>query len=417
MTKSVLKLICAGISLVAFLIVFFPAATFAGYTYHFSDQFNNSVFLDNNQTASVQNVNSELHLVSNALSGTVTSEVINSSGGNVASAAVLANAYLPANPALDYIEYYLSNNNGGTWHRVERSQTFTFTGNGTQLRWRADMNRSWFDKDPKIDFVTIQYTVGDASTHQSGYNGNITDIVDPYSLVCQSLGFVGLSCTAGEVAPTTIGNYSPQSAPLSFNVFGSGSNSTSPKVLTSALTGSIATAGVKDLSGNDIMLVKTANSPDIYRIANGRKHKFPTMNIFNDYGYNLDMVETISQKQLDKYPRSYLLRVHKDKKNIHYLTEGGLIRLIPNDKKVFESYGDREEDIVEISKKEFNFYPVNQFVFLEQPLNRDVFQITGNSKRYMTPMAVARLRVKDDQIAPVNQTQLVWYKTLAPVIN
>src|SRR5206468_2532345 len=102
----------------------------------------------------------------------------------------------------------------------------------------------------------------------------------------------------------------------------------------------------------------------------------------------------------------------KGSNQIYYLTEGGMIRPIPS-QSVFDSYGDRKEDVIAISTKEFNYYPENQYVFLETPLNRDVFQLTNGGKRYLTPMAVSRLHISADQIAPINQTELNTYKTLA----
>ena len=99
------------------------------------------------------------------------------------------------------------------------------------------------------------------------------------------------------------------------------------------------------------------------------------------------------------------------------MTEGGLIRPVINPKKIFEFYGDRNEDIITISRKEFNFYPTNQYVYQEAPLNRDVFQISGSGKRYLTPMAVARRNINWEQIAPVSQAELNYYKTLAPLLD
>ena len=93
-----------------------------------------------------------------------------------------------------------------------------------------------------------------------------------------------------------------------------------------------------------------------------------------------------------------------------------MIRLIPN-KNVFESYGDREEDIITISKKEFNFYPRNQYVFLENPLNAAIYQIVDNgTKRYVVPQVMKRLRMKQEQIAPINQIQLDVYQNSQPII-
>ena len=94
-----------------------------------------------------------------------------------------------------------------------------------------------------------------------------------------------------------------------------------------------------------------------------------------------------------------------------------MVRLIP-EKNVFNSYGDREEDVIIISKKEFNFYPQNQFVFLESPLTRDVYQLIdgGKGKRYLTGSAVKRMKISPDRIAPVNQTELTTYKTYKPIV-
>ena len=99
------------------------------------------------------------------------------------------------------------------------------------------------------------------------------------------------------------------------------------------------------------------------------------------------------------------------------MTEGGLVRPVNNSKKIFDFYGDRKEDIITISRKEFNFYPTNQYVYQESPLNLDVFQITANGKRYLTPMAVMRLNIHPDQIAPVSKSELDSYKILPPLID
>jgi hypothetical protein len=221
---------------------------------------------------------------------------------------------------------------------------------------------------------------------------------NPQDLVCESLSRVGMPCGNAPAA-----TYQPHST--LFNFFGS--NQSSAAVI----------GPVKDIEGDDINLVSVPGSSEIYELKSGRKHLFPTPNIFTDYGYTLDMVQPISQAQLDRYPLANLLMVHSDKKSVYYFTEGGMTRLMPNDIKVFDSYGDRPEDIISISRKEFNFYPVNQYVFLETPLNRDVFQLTNSGKRYLTPMAVKRLHIFEGQVAPINQIELDWYKTLAPVIN
>ncbi|HVZ11214.1 MAG TPA: hypothetical protein VG941_02275 [Candidatus Paceibacterota bacterium] len=231
-------------------------------------------------------------------------------------------------------------------------------------------------------------------------------ISDPNGMVCDALIRVGMSCGSGTTPTYTPSSYQPKPITLSYDIFGS-SSSTSQNVPTS---------NVKDPAGNAISLVQVPGTQEIYALVNGHKHWIPTLAVLYNYGYTLDMVEPITQAQLDRYPRASLIQIAGDSKHTYYLTEGGMTRVIPN-QKIFESYGDRTEDVIVVSQKEFNYYPTNQYVFLENPLNRDVFQVTSAGKRYLTPMAVARLGLRAEQVAPINQTELDYYKTLAPIVN
>lgn len=420
MTKS--RITKAGISAVisAIMVALPLSAAFADASFYFTDDFSTAYHIDANQTTAVQTQNGSVYLTVGALNGTVTSGIINTVNGTISDATIDAQMTLPAGT---FVLFYLSNDNGVNWYQANRDWKFMFPNPGTQLRWRALMSRSLLDFNPYIDSVTIKYTVtGDASNTSNQYAWQNTGsfgsfslgngLMDPQGLVCSALSFIGFSCNAPIARDTPI-----KTSPLSFNWFGSSSSSTDAKTpaLNADLTGAIATAGTKDLAGNDINLVRVSGSQTIYELVNGLKHPFPTMTIFASYGYTTDMVQTISQAQLDKYPRAKLVKVYGTKQ-VYYLTEGNLVRPIPNDT-VFNSYGDRKEDIIAINQKEFNFYPQNQYVFLETPLNRDVFQLTNGGKRYLTPMALIRMEIPDDQVAPINQTELDTYKTLAPIVN
>jgi len=84
---------------------------------------------------------------------------------------------------------------------------------------------------------------------------------------------------------------------------------------------------------------------------------------------------------------------------------------------VFFSYGNRKEDVIFITAKEYNLYPRNQFIFVERPfINRDVYQIVSGVKRFVTPMAVKRMNIKDYQVAPVSITELDAYPAADPII-
>ena len=161
-----------------------------------------------------------------------------------------------------------------------------------------------------------------------------------------------------------------------------------------------------------ISVVNVEGQSAVYRIIDGKKHSIPTTEIFYSYGFDVNIVQKISQKELDNYPLAKLFIVEGDEnKNptIYYLTEGGMLRPMLNDR-VFYSYGNRKEDVITINQKEYNYYPRNQFIFIERPkLDRDIYQISGGIKRYLTPVAVKRMGLKENEIAPVNQFEFDEY--------
>lgn len=198
----------------------------------------------------------------------------------------------------------------------------------------------------------------------------------------------------------------------------SSGQSTAPSILPfSGLFG----GGSENLVGDPVLtIVNVDGQTAVYRIINGRKHSIPTTEIFYSYGLTSGMVQKISSQQLAEYPTARLFMVQgtedEEDQTIYYLTEGGMLRPILNDK-VFYSYGNRKEDVIFINQKEFNYYPRNQFIFVERPqINREIYQITGGIKRYLTPVAVKRMNLAEREIAPVNQFEFDAYPDGEPVI-
>lgn len=236
-------------------------------------------------------------------------------------------------------------------------------------------------------------------------SGNL-NLSDPNAMVCEALGRIGIGCGISSVsyAPT-----SSSTTPLPSTTPTGNNNSE----LTAAIFNS-GNSGNKSKRGA-IVLVRVAGQSKIYELIGGKKHLIPTKDIFYDYGFRDELIQDITAEELNKYPRVKLIKVEGNKKKKYYLTEGQMVRIIPN-KKIFDSYGNREEDVIVISKKEFNYYPSDQFVFLEKPLKHDIFQIVGGKKRYLTPLAVRRMKIKDTDVAPINETELTYYKTGSPIV-
>ena len=182
------------------------------------------------------------------------------------------------------------------------------------------------------------------------------------------------------------------------------------------------------ISDDEVILVKTPafgnirptiglnGNEAIFEIIKGQKHFIPTLDIFHDYGFDLAAVQSMTQDELNAFTRVRLISVKSDKNKVYYVTENGAIRLIPN-ADVFESYGNREDDIITISDKELNFYPRNQYVFVENTLSKDIFQVSDNGiKRYVVPQVVQKLRITPEQVAPINKVQFEAYYYGKPII-
>lgn len=365
----------------------------ADQTYTFSDDLSSSFNLDLSQTQAVL-INGRAFVANNSYSSAVVSAIIANPSKNIISARIDANSVIYSG---NTILYYISNNNGARWQQVNPGYTYTLDATGRQLRWKAViMRNNLWDQSAYIDSVLITYTTGSAVRT----TGVFAEANDPERLVCGVLNSLGISCEKPAKSTAAVDNSNSNS--------GSGSTG-------SVLGATIYTAGKKSAGSDSVILVRVPGQSEIYEIVGGKKHLIPTMDIFYDYGFKDNMIQNITAKNLAKYPRVKLLMLSGNKNGTYYLTEGGMIRLVPH-KDVFDSYGDRNEDIIEISKKEFNFYPRNQFVFLERPLNRDVFQIVDGMKRYLTPMAVHRMAITDEQVAPINETELAYYKTGKPIV-
>ncbi|OGN00400.1 MAG: hypothetical protein A2651_01820 [Candidatus Yanofskybacteria bacterium RIFCSPHIGHO2_01_FULL_42_12] len=283
-----------------------------------------------------------------------------------------------------------------------------------------------------------QHSNGSIDTVLYGSNGNLE------AFVCNSLLSMGLGCgytrTADRPSPAIESGVEPLSQKTKGDISSTENNIGSGTVnigtgATSQLTASMANITIKrSVSSDKIILLRVPSTTgfseptiglgtdeSIFEIIKGQRHFIPTVDIFFDYGFSLDAVQKATKQEVSKFPRIKLVRVKNDKTN-YYITEGRMIRPFLN-KKVFDSYGNREEDIVIISEKEFSFYPRNQFVFAEGLFGLsgvqaiDIFQLTGDGqKRYLVPQVARKMRISSEQVAPINKTELDSYDYGNPIL-
>ena len=144
----------------------------------------------------------------------------------------------------------------------------------------------------------------------------------------------------------------------------------------------------------------------MYEIKNSKRHWIPTAEIFNKYHFSWQDIQVVPESQLKQYPRVKLLRAEGDKK-VYYLTESGMIRHIPNEK-VFNSYGDKWEDVVTVSPEEIRTYKPNNLIRLNNGYK--VYLLENGKKRWIkTAQVFNRLGYDWSKIAPVNQVELNSY--------
>lgn len=414
----------------------------------FTDDLSSKADIDKSRT-STKFASGQAYTADESVSSSIESEVISNVSKAIISARLDAYVFVPSGTR---IVYYLTNNDGSNWTQVNLGYTYTLSSSGNELKWKAIITReSPFVPSASIDSVTITYTEGDSRVSSSpssltggSSSGNRVSGVVSYgnggdltSFVCDALGSVGFGCGRPDKkqSPTRsqlgdqLAAIKPSSSVGQRQVNTGSSSSSTDSKQASSLQAAIANVTVKRTASDDqVILVKIPakdsvrptlglkTNDAIFEIIKGQKHFIPTVDIFFDYGFNLNSIQEVTHKDLEQFPRVSLADVYDDGKKTYYITEGYMIRMIP-DKKVFESYGDREDDVITISKKEFNFYPRNQYVFLEGYQNRDVFQIVGNdTKRFVTPQIVNKLGIKREKIAPINQVQLDAYRTGQPII-
>lgn len=119
-------------------------------------------------------------------------------------------------------------------------------------------------------------------------------------------------------------------------------------------------------------------------------------------------IPNTNQASITPAPRIGLMRTEESPK-VYYITEKGLKRWIPTET-VFNSYSNRWEDVVVVPKSQIDSMPKN--ILVKLPTSPRVYLIENGKKRWIsTYSAFVRNGYGFDQVAPINQIELDYYKT------
>ncbi len=159
-------------------------------------------------------------------------------------------------------------------------------------------------------------------------------------------------------------------------------------------------------------LIRLSGDTKIYLVVSGIKRHIPNPVIFQDYGFSWSDVKDVSQAVIDKYKTAFLIRASKEPE-VYYLTDG-IRKFIPT-LEIFNSYGDRMEDVQIISRLEMASYPVTNLIRLKG--SADIYLVEGRSKRKILNATVFdRYNFDWDHVIDVNQTELDYYAGGEPLI-
>lgn len=156
-------------------------------------------------------------------------------------------------------------------------------------------------------------------------------------------------------------------------------------------------------TNNKPEIIKDANGK-IYRIVNGKKIWVPTVSAFNAQG--LKWEEVSSQiNDTASYAESRLVKDSKG--NIYFITSNGKKKLIINTE-VFNSYGNKTEDVVEVSDEILN--SIETVKLVRENGSNKVYLISGTTKQWIKSLQTfKKLGLKWEDIDTVNSTEICSY--------
>ena len=110
----------------------------------------------------------------------------------------------------------------------------------------------------------------------------------------------------------------------------------------------------------DVKLLRAAHDPKVYYLDRGQKRWLRNEKVFESYGLPWEEVLIVNASDLAVYREAKLLKTMGDGR-VYFVTGKGLLHHVPNPES-FVSYGNRWEDIVEVSIAELQSYAVANLI-------------------------------------------------------
>jgi hypothetical protein len=172
------------------------------------------------------------------------------------------------------------------------------------------------------------------------------------------------------------------------------------------------------VSSEDIStkFVTSAGSNNFYELINNDSKKIliPGEDALFQLGGDWSDVSTVSLSSLRNIPRAKLLKSTYSPM-VFYITNTGLKRHIPT-VEIFNSYGNKWEDIVELNSEYIDMYEFNDLIKLEGDYK--VYKLIGGIKYWIESAEVFnQLKLDWDEIASVNYAEFNYYENGGTLTN
>lgn len=167
---------------------------------------------------------------------------------------------------------------------------------------------------------------------------------------------------------------------------------------------------------NSTALLKTYASPDIYTIMNGQRHFISSPASFNEYGYDWMKVRTVSQTELEKYPRARLIKSGTGN-TIYYLfqkPEGQWLKINLGSPSVFASYpANYWGNVISVTQLDVDSYPDVKLIKTKD--SSEIYYLENNERHVISNETFMKRGYNKYEICEVNNTHLESYKISSPI--
>lgn len=152
--------------------------------------------------------------------------------------------------------------------------------------------------------------------------------------------------------------------------------------------------------------VRVKGEQEVYQLIQGKLRHIPSPKAFSGLGFKWVEIIEVEKSEIAN-PRLKLIRVAGDPK-VYYITESGMKKWIRNID-IFNSYGNKWEDVAVVPQKDLDIYPDVDLIKLNGDDN--VYKLEGNTKRWIKDEETFKKLGYDwSTVHPVNQIEFEFYR-------